>query len=148
MLKLIKELKEQPHSIWGEIEKRILKDSSHIQWYCRFTEGELKKAAQFLDEFGMSFTPEQYDTFFSRFNDCEKTLLQQLNSTTDPDRLEKIETRIRTTVQRTSRMIQSHALDIEAEMEINALIAEKQSKRTKPKTPMQEEWQKVSQIFQ
>ena len=44
-------------------------------------------------------------------------------------------------------MIQSHALDIEAEMEINTLIAEKQSKRTKQKTPMQEEWQRVSQIF-
>lgn len=147
MLKLIRELNDQPHSIWGKIEKRILADSSHIQWYCRYTEGELKKAAQFLDEYGMSFTPEQYDTFFSRFNDCEKILLQQLNSTTDTERLEKIETRIKSSVQRTSRMIQSHALDIEAEMEINALVTEKQSKRTKPKTPIQEEWQKISQIF-
>ncbi|MEW8359695.1 MAG: hypothetical protein AB2662_17330 [Candidatus Thiodiazotropha sp.] len=148
MLKLIKELQHQPNSIWGEIENRILAQPDHIQWYVRLTEGNIKFIANFINEFGMSFTPQQYDEIYvNRLNECERNLVEQLNSTTDPDRLERIETRIKTCVQKTSRMIQSHALDIEAEMELNTLIAEHKSKRTKPKTPMQEEWQKVSQMF-
>lgn len=144
---MINEFRETPHSIWGEIEKRILADSSHNQWYCRYTEGEIKGMAEFINRFGLTFTSEQYDTVYQDLNECERNLMEQLNSTTDTERLDKIDTRIKTSVQRTSRMIQSHALDIEAEMELNSLIAEHKSKRTKPKTPMQEEWLKVSQMF-
>ncbi|MES9962209.1 MAG: hypothetical protein ABW116_01595 [Candidatus Sedimenticola sp. 20ELBAFRAG] len=149
MLKLIQNMKSNTDS-WPEIHKRICALPESGSFYVRYTMGELVQAAKFQSDFFMQFTPAQINKFNSRFNQLELELVKQIsNAAGRSDKLQGIERRVKSMTQRTVRTIESVAMDLEYEAEINELKDKQaKSKRLNPvETTMADQWSKLQSIF-
>lgn len=133
---------------WNAIHKRICALPDSGSFYCRYTYGELKLAAGFNSDFFMQFTPAQIDKFNSKFNQLEMSLIQQIGSSTRTDKLQGIEQRVKSMTQRTQRNIESVALDLDFEVELQEIKDAHQSKRLKPtEITLVDQWKKLQAIF-
>lgn len=149
MLKLVQQMKSNTES-WNEIHTRICALPESGSFYVRYTMGELVQAAKFQNDFFMQFTPAQINKFNSRFMQLELELVKQISSAAGrSDKLQNIERRVKSMTQRTVRTIESVAVDLEYEKEVQELKDKQaKSKRLNPvETTMVEQWAKLQTIF-
>lgn len=147
MLKIIQDMKSKTSS-WNDIHTRICELPESVSFYCRYTYGELVKAALFNDEYFMRYTPSQINTFNSRFNQLELSLIRQIGSTNNAQKLNSIEMSVKSFTQRTQRTIESVALDREHEEEIEQLKSKHKSKRLNTnENTMADSWRRLQAIF-
>lgn len=147
MIKAITKLKEDP-KMYNEVVSRIIVIPDSGNWFCRYSFGEFQKAAYFISEYEMRFTPEQHNSFMSRFNECETNILQQLLKSSGEDVLKRVESRVKVCTQKTQRFIESIVEDVEHENEIYRMVEEAKSNRTKTKSSLETDYQKLKSIFE
>lgn len=148
MIKAISKLRKDDPKLFRTVEDRIYLIPDHINWYCRYSFGEFIKLSDFLNKNEMGFTSEQYQFFMSKFNECETNILRQMLKSSGDEVLKKIEQRVKIYTQKTQRTIDLIISDIQNEIEIDALIEEKKSKRTHEKPSIESDYEKLKAIFE
>ena len=148
MLKLIQNMKNNTDS-WSTIHARICALPESGSFYVRYTMGELLQASKFQNDFFMQFTPAQINKFNSRFNQMELELIKQISGAAGrSDKIQGIERRVKSMTQRTVRTIESVAVDLEYEKEVQELKDKHKSKRLNPvENTMADQWTKLQAIF-
>lgn len=148
MIKIVSQLINENPELLAEVVRRLKAIPGSSSWMCFYTFGELVKAKDFLSEYEMRFTPEQHRSFMSRFDsDCEKNILQTLMKSSGDDVLKRVESRVKVSTEKTKRFIESILEEIDHENELNRLVEEAKSKRTKQKSSMDVDYEKLKSIF-
>ena len=147
---MIKTISEMDKDLFRKAEKKLLELHDTDSWYCRFTFGELKKAAAYLREFGLTFTTAEERDFLRRFNVFELNTIRRLVNTTTEEKIKAAEQVVKTATQKTDRYLMSLVEEIKIDHAIERFAEEKRrnSSRLNRRTGEKDvEYGRLQEIF-
>jgi len=127
MIKAIESLKDHPFH--DAIMERF---NNHPQWstFCRFTLADLKRLSSIEQRGAMNWGVDAHMAFSNSLSQFERSEISILQRCTRKEKLEGLERRVKSAVQRTERYIQSIRDAVESEEKLKSDWLELQNKRS------------------
>lgn len=135
MIKAITELDKLEPELKEKVLHRLREHPSHSE-LCFHTPLELQDLARREHSFYMSSNPTVHQHFLNSLTNFEQSCLYVYQRTNRKSKMEQTERRIKTVVQKTTRLTESLMSVIEKEQELQAQIDELQNARTRVVAPV------------